>query len=138
MSFKTWVTDLATTPYKAVISTWLAVFVGVVFTICIALRIDLQVEAMYGVFIFVGGLYGADVTQFVYKRKTEIVTPPQTTAENATATTVAAPPPPPAPAPAVAAPPKMPVPIVALQAGLAAKIADPKQPIGELVDGEGD
>jgi hypothetical protein len=95
VSFKAWVSDLASTPYKAFISVWLAVFVTVVFTICIALKQELQVEAMYGVFIFVGGMIGADVTQFSIKRKTEIVTPPQTTAENATATTVATAPQPP-------------------------------------------
>jgi hypothetical protein len=91
MSFKSWVTDLPSTPYKAFISIWLAVFVAVVFTLCIALKQEIQVEAMYGVFIFVGGMIGADVTQFVYKRKTEIITPPQAMADNTMTTTVSTP-----------------------------------------------
>lgn len=85
---KDWIRNLPSTNYKAFISIWLSVAVVMIFTTCIALEIQLQTEAVYAVFIFLGGLVGADVTQFVMKRKTEIVTPPAAMAENTKTTTV--------------------------------------------------
>lgn len=88
MSFKSWVSDLPTTNYKALVSVWLSVIVVIAITTCIVLQIEIQTEALYAVFIFLGGMIGADVTQFVQKRKTEIVTPPQAMAENTSTTTI--------------------------------------------------
>lgn len=87
MSFKQWVSDLPTTNYKAFVSVWLSVLVVLAITTCIVLQRDVQTEALYAVFIFLGGMIGADVTQFIQKRKTEIITPPQAMAENTTTVT---------------------------------------------------
>jgi hypothetical protein len=51
------------------------------------LRIDMDSNVIWSLGTFLLVLSGLDATQFNIKRKTEIVTPPQTTAENATATT---------------------------------------------------
>lgn len=88
---KDWIRNLPSTNYKAFISIWLSVAVVMIFTLSIALQVDLQTEAVYAVFIFLGGLVGADVTQFVMKRKTEIITPPAALAENTTTTTISTP-----------------------------------------------
>ncbi len=88
---KDWIRNLPSTNYKAFISIWLSVAVVMIFTVSIALKVELQTEAVYAVFIFLGGLVGADVTQFVMKRKTEIITPPAAMAENTTTTTVTSP-----------------------------------------------
>lgn len=85
---KRWIADLATTNFRIVISLGLAVLVVIVVLGGVILRIEMQSEIIWALFAFVAGMLGIDVTQFSIKRKTEIVTPPQTTAENAAATTV--------------------------------------------------
>jgi disulfide bond formation protein DsbB len=85
---KKWIADLATTNFRIVISLMLAVLLVIVLLAGVMLKIELQSEIVWGLFAFVGSMLGIDVAQFSIKRKTEIVTPPQTTAENATATTV--------------------------------------------------
>jgi disulfide bond formation protein DsbB len=94
---KRWIADLATTNFRIVVSIALAVLLVVVLLIAIMMRIELQSEIVWALVAFVGGMLGIDVTQFSIKRKTEIVTPPQTTAEHATVTTVV---------PAASAPPQ--------------------------------
>jgi disulfide bond formation protein DsbB len=93
---KRWIADLATTNFRIVISLALAVLLVVVLLAGIMLKIELQSEIVWALLAFVGAMLGIDVTQFSIKRKTEIVTPPQTTAEHATVTTVASTPPAPA------------------------------------------
>lgn len=137
---KAWIRDLPSTNYRIFIGIWLSVCVILIFTVCIAIQRELQIEAMYAVILFLGTLLGLDVTQFVMKRKTEIVTPPQTTAEHATVTTVATSTVSQARLPDPAAPTKQPAPeaATAFRTAVAARSADPHTPVGELVDGEGD
>jgi disulfide bond formation protein DsbB len=85
---KRWIADLATTNFRIVISLGLAVLLVVVLLTGLMFKIELQSEIVWALLAFVGAMLGIDVTQFSIKRKTEIVTPPQTTAEHATATTV--------------------------------------------------
>lgn len=85
---KRWIADLSTTNFRIVISLGLAVLLVVVLLVGVMLKIELQEGIVWALVAFVGGMLGIDVTQFSIKRKTEIVTPPQTTAEHATATTV--------------------------------------------------
>jgi hypothetical protein len=85
---KTWIADLATTNFRIFVSLMLAVLLVVTLLVALVVKIELQSEIVWGLLTFVGAMLGIDVTQFSIKRKTEIVTPPQTTAENATATTV--------------------------------------------------
>lgn len=92
---KRWIADLATTNFRIVISLGLAVLLVVVILTGVVLRIEMQTEIIWALFAFVAGMLGIDVTQFSIKRKTEILTPPQVTAEHATSTTVIAPPTPP-------------------------------------------
>ena len=80
---KDWIRNLPSTNYRIFLGIWLSVFVVLAFTICVAIQREIQVEAIYAIFAFLGVVLGLDVTQFNIKRKTEIVTPPQTTAENA-------------------------------------------------------
>lgn len=86
---KKWIADLATTNFRIVISLMLAVLLVVVLLTGIMFRIELQSEIVWALLAFVGAMLGIDVTQFSIKRKTEILTPPQVTAENTTATIVA-------------------------------------------------
>jgi hypothetical protein len=86
---KRWIADLATTNFRIVVSIGLAVLLVIVLLTALMLKIELQSEIVWALVAFVGGMLGIDVTQFSIKRKTEIVTPPQTTAEHATVTTVA-------------------------------------------------
>jgi hypothetical protein len=86
---KRWIADLATTNFRIVISLGLAVLLVVVLLTGIMLKIELQSEIVWALLAFVGAMLGIDVTQFSIKRKTEILTPPQVTAENATATITA-------------------------------------------------
>jgi disulfide bond formation protein DsbB len=95
---KRWIADLATTNFRIVVSIGLAVLIVIVLLIGLMFQIALQSEIVWALVAFVGGMLGIDVTQFSIKRKTEIVTPPQTTAEHATATTIAAAPAPQPPA----------------------------------------
>lgn len=88
-STKDWIRDLPSTNYRIFLGIWLSVFVVLAFTVCIAIQREIQVEAVYAVFAFLGVVLGLDVTQFNIKRKTEIVTPPQTTADNAVSQPVA-------------------------------------------------
>jgi disulfide bond formation protein DsbB len=88
---KNWIADLATTNFRIFLSMMLAVVLVLVLLIGVMLRIELQAEVVWALLAFVGAMLGIDVTQFSIKRKTEIVTPPQTTAENATVTTITAP-----------------------------------------------
>jgi disulfide bond formation protein DsbB len=125
-----WIADLATTNFRIVVSIILAVVLVLVLLVALILKIELQSEIVWALIAFVGAMLGIDVTQFSIKRKTEIVTPPQTTAENATATTVAS-----APAAAV---PRVPAAVATMQSSVAARAADPLAPIGESVAGEGD
>jgi hypothetical protein len=92
---KRWIADLATTNFRIVISLGLAVLLVVVILTGVVLRVEMQTEIIWALFAFVAGMLGIDVTQFSIKRKTEILTPPQVTAEHATSTTVIAPPAPP-------------------------------------------
>jgi hypothetical protein len=85
---KRWIADLSTTNFRIVISLSLAVLLVVVLLTGIMFRIELQSEIVWALLAFVGGMLGIDVTQFSIKRKTEILTPPQVTAEHATSTTV--------------------------------------------------
>jgi hypothetical protein len=87
-AMKRWIADLATTNFRIVVSLMLAVLLVVVLLAGVMAKIELQSEIVWGLLTFVGAMLGIDVTQFSIKRKTEIVTPPQTTAENATASTV--------------------------------------------------
>lgn len=86
---KKWIADLATTNFRIVISICLAVLLVVVLLTALILKIELQSEIVWALVAFVGGMLGIDVTQFSIKRKTEIITPPQVTAEHATATITA-------------------------------------------------
>jgi uncharacterized membrane protein YjjP (DUF1212 family) len=92
---KRWIADLATTNFRIVISLGLAVLLVVVLLTGLMFKIELQSEIVWALLAFVAGMLGIDVTQFSIKRKTEILTPPQVTAEHATTTTVIAPPIPP-------------------------------------------
>ena len=83
---KDWIRNLPSTNYKAFLSIWLSVAVVLIFTVSIALQVEMQTEAVYAVFFFLSALMGIDTTQFIYKRKTEILTPPQSLAENTTTT----------------------------------------------------
>lgn len=86
---KRWIADLATTNFRIVISLGLAILLVLVLLIALMLKIELQTEIVWALVAFVAGMLGIDVTQFSIKRNTQIVTPPQTTAEHATVTTVA-------------------------------------------------
>jgi disulfide bond formation protein DsbB len=99
---KRWISDLSTTNFRIVISLGLAVLLVVVVLGGVVLRIEMQSEIIWALFAFVAGMLGIDVTQFSIKRKTEIVTPPQVTAENAIATITATAPPNPTPIPPIA------------------------------------
>lgn len=98
---KRWIADLATTNFRIVISLGLAVLLVVVILIGVVIRVEMQTEIVWALFAFVAGMLGIDVTQFSIKRKTEILTPPQVTAENATATITATAPPNPTPIPQI-------------------------------------
>lgn len=89
-SMKAWIRDLPSTNYRIFLGIWLSVLVVLVFTLCVAIQREIQVEAVYAIFAFLGVVLGLDVTQFNIKRKTEIVTPPQVTAEHAVSPTVVA------------------------------------------------
>lgn len=94
---KRWIADLSTTNFRIVISLGLAILLVLVLLASLVLKIELQSEIVWALVAFVAGMLGIDVTQFSIKRNTQLVTPPITTAEHATATTVAAAPAPPAP-----------------------------------------
>lgn len=85
---KRWIADLSTTNFRIVISLCLAVLLVVVLLTGLMFKIELQSEIVWALLAFVGAMLGIDVTQFSIKRKTEIITPPQVTAEHATSTTV--------------------------------------------------
>lgn len=87
---KRWIADLATTNFRIVISLGLAVLLVLVLLTALMLKIELQSEIVWALVAFIAGMLGIDVTQFSIKRKTEIVTPPQVTAEHVTATITAA------------------------------------------------
>jgi disulfide bond formation protein DsbB len=84
---KQWVADLATTNFRIFVSIMLAVVTVIVMLVCLIAQIPLQSEIVWAVLAFLGAMLGIDVTQFSIKRKTELVTPPTTTAEHATVTT---------------------------------------------------
>lgn len=86
---KAWVSDLSSTNFRIFVSILLAVFVVVVLTVVgLVLNRPVQEGVMYAILGFIGVMLGLDVSQFVMKRKTEIVVPPQTTADNARSVTV--------------------------------------------------
>lgn len=99
---KAWVSDLSSTNFRIFVSILLAVFVVVVLTIVgLVFNQPVQEGVMWAVLGFIGLMLGLDVSQFVMKRKTELVTPPTTTADNARSVTVAEAPAPPNPVPEV-------------------------------------
>lgn len=86
---KSWVSDLSSTNFRIFVSILLAVFVVVVLTVVgLVFNRPVQEGVMWAVLGFIGLMLGLDVSQFVMKRKTEIVTPPETTADNARSVTV--------------------------------------------------
>ena len=87
---KRWIADLSTTNFRIVISLCLAVLLVVVLLAGLIFKIELQSEIVWALVAFVGAMLGIDVQQFSIKRKTELVTPPQVTAEHATSPTVIA------------------------------------------------
>lgn len=83
---KQWVNDLSTTNFRIFVSIVLAVIVVLTLLIGVVLNKPMQTDIVVTIVTFVAAMLGIDLTQFVMKRKTEIVTPPQVTAENATPT----------------------------------------------------
>lgn len=87
---KAWVSDLSSTNFRIFVSIVLAVFVVVVLTVvALVFNRPVQEGVMWAVLGFIGLMLGLDVSQFVMKRKTELVSPPTTTADNARSVTVA-------------------------------------------------
>lgn len=80
---KQWISDLSTTNFRIFVSIVVAVIVVLTLLAGLILRIEMQTEVVFAILAFVGAMLGIDVTQFSIKRKTEIVTPPQVTAEHA-------------------------------------------------------
>lgn len=81
---KAWVSDLSSTNFRIFVSIVLAVFVVTVLTVVgLVLNRPVQEGVMYAVLGFIGVMLGLDVSQFIMKRKTEIVTPPEITADHA-------------------------------------------------------
>lgn len=130
-STKDWIRTLPSTNYRIFVSLWLSVLVVLVFTIAVVQGREFSTEQMFTIFGFLGLLLGLDVTQFVMKRKTEIVTPPESLASNATTTTTVAS----APAPIAKTVPDA---VQALRSAEAMRTAGPSSAIGASVAGEGD
>ena len=90
MSLNSWLNDYPSTNARLATS----VFLDIAFVLTVLggmiLRIQMDSNVIWSLGTFLLVLSGLDATQFNIKRKTEIVTPPQTTAENATATTTVA------------------------------------------------
>lgn len=95
---KKWVSDLSSTNFRIFVSILLAVFVVIVLTVVgLVFNRPVQEGVMWAVLGFIGLMLGLDVSQFVFKRKTELVSPPTTTAENARSVIAAETPAPPKP-----------------------------------------
>lgn len=82
---KRWVADLSTTNFRIFVSIMLAAVLVLTLLVGLMLKIELQEGIVWALVAFVGAMLGIDVQQFSIKRKTEIVTPPQVTAEHAAA-----------------------------------------------------
>ena len=80
---KNFIDTLSTTNFRIFVSVMLSVILVLSILTAVLRGTQMQTEIVISLLTFVGGMLGIDVTQFVMKRKTEIVTPPQTTAENA-------------------------------------------------------
>ena len=90
MSLNTFLADYPSTNGRLATSVILDTLFVVTCLACMALKITIDSNIVWALGTFLLVLSGLDATQFNTKRKTEIITPPQTTAENATATTTVA------------------------------------------------
>lgn len=86
---KRWIADLATTNFRIFVSILLAAVLVLTLLTGLMLKIELQEGIVWALVAFVGAMLGIDVQQFSIKRKTEIITPPQVTAEHVSATITA-------------------------------------------------
>lgn len=78
-----WLLNYPSTNARLFASVCLDVLYTLVSLVCMVLRIPVDSNVLFGVGSFLLILSGLDATQFTIKRKTELVTPPTTTAENA-------------------------------------------------------
>lgn len=82
-----WLLSYPSTNARLFASVCLDVLYVVVSLACMARQVAVDSNILFGVGSFLLILSGLDATQFTIKRKTELVTPPTTTAENAKPTT---------------------------------------------------
>lgn len=82
-----WLTDYPSTNGRLFTSVVLDVVFVLSCDFCMLWRIPVDSNIIWSVGTFLLILSGLDATQFTLKRKTELVNPPTTTAENATPTT---------------------------------------------------
>lgn len=87
MSLNSFLTDYPSTNGRLATSVILDTLFVVTCLVCMVLKISIDSNIVWALGTFLLVLSGLDATQFNTKRKTEIVTPPQTTAENATVAT---------------------------------------------------
>lgn len=83
MSLNDFLAEYPSTNGRLLAGTLLAVLYVVVALGGMVLNRNVDINVLWAVGTFILLLSGIDATQFAIKRKTEIVTPPQTTAENA-------------------------------------------------------
>lgn len=78
-----WLLDYPSTNARLFASVCLDVLYTIISLVCMVLRIPVDSNILFGIGSFLLILSGLDATQFQIKRKTELVAPPVTTAENA-------------------------------------------------------
>lgn len=83
MSINGWLSQYPSTNARLATSVCLDIVYVLTVLGCMAFKIDVDSNIVWALGTFLLVLSGLDATQFSIKRKTEIVTPPQTTAENA-------------------------------------------------------
>lgn len=84
----TWLNDYPSTNARLFTSVCLDVVFVATALFCMVRKIEVDSNIIWSLGTFLLVLSGLDATQYTMKRKTEIITPPQTTAEHAVATTV--------------------------------------------------
>lgn len=78
-----WLANYPSTNARLFASVCLDVVFVLTALFCMVRKVDVDTNIIWTIGTFLLVLSGLDATQFTVKRKTEIITPPQTTAENA-------------------------------------------------------